>query len=155
MRRLNRLLLLSVPFSALSLSAQQSTIYTHPLKDFDRAVTLYNDKQYQAAQILFEKTKTDNDDADIQADCAFYIAECAVKLNQRNADTLMQDFVEGYPVSPRQNQAYVDMADYQFSHGSYKQALEYYDKVDESNLAVADRERYNFQKGYSLSLIHI
>jgi tetratricopeptide (TPR) repeat protein len=149
MRRLNRLLLLSVPFSALSLSAQQSTIYTHPLKDFDKAVTLYNDKQYQAAQILFEKTKTDNDDADIQADCAFYIAECAVKLNQKNADTLMQDFVEGYPVSPRQNQAYVDMADYQFSHGSYKQALEYYDKVDESNLAVADRERYNFQKGYS------
>lgn len=149
MRRLNRLMLLSVPFAGLSLSAQQSTIYTHQLKDFDKAVTLYNDKQYQAAQILFEKTKTDNADMDVQADCAFYIAECAVKLNQKNADVLMEDFVEDYPVSPRQNQAYVDMAGVYFARGSYKQALEYYDKVDESNLGETDRERYNFQKGYS------
>lgn len=149
MRRLNRLMLLSVPFAGLSLSAQQSTIYTHQLKDFDKAVTLYNDKQYQAAQILFEKTKTDNTDMDVQADCAFYIAECAVKLNQKNADVLMEDFVEDYPVSPRQNQAYVDMAGVYFARGSYKQALEYYDKVDESNLGETDRERYNFQKGYS------
>lgn len=149
MRRLHRLLLLSVPFSGLSLSAQQSTIYTHQLKDFDRAVSLYDDQQFQAAQILFEKTKHDNDDTDVQADCAFYIAECAIKLNQKNADVLMQDFVEGYPVSPRQNQAYIDMADYHFNHGSYKLAMEYYDKVDESNMSVTDRERYNFQKGYS------
>ncbi|WP_116787502.1 tetratricopeptide repeat protein [Flavobacterium psychrotrophum] len=149
MRRLNRLMLLSVPFAGLSLSAQQSTIYTHQLKDYDKAVTLYNDKQYQAAQILFEKTKTDNTDMDVQADCAFYIAECAVKLNQKNADVLMEDFVADYPVSPRQNQAYVDMAGVYFARGSYKQALEYYDKVDESNLGETDRERYNFQKGYS------
>ena len=57
MRRLNRVLLYTVPFWALTVSAQQSTIYTHELKDFDKAVALYNDKQYQAAQILFEKTK--------------------------------------------------------------------------------------------------
>lgn len=149
MRKINRFLLLSVPFSAISLSAQQSAVYTHPLKDFDKAVTLYDDKQYQAAQILFEKTKSENNDTDVQADCAYYLAECAIKLNQRNADVLMQDYMEAYPVSPRQNQANVDMANYQFSLGSYQQALAYYEKVDESNLAQADRERYNFQKGYS------
>ncbi|MFY7728571.1 MAG: tetratricopeptide repeat protein, partial [Flavobacterium sp.] len=149
MRKINRFLLLSVPFSAMSLSAQQSAVYTHPLKDFDKAVTLYDDKQYQAAQILFEKTKSENNDTDVQADCAYYLAECAIKLNQKNADVLMQDYMETYPVSPRQNQANVDMANYQFSQGSYQQALGYYEKVDENNLAQADRERYNFQKGYS------
>lgn len=149
MRKINRLLLFAVPLMGLNLSAQQSTIYTHPLKDYDRALTLYNDKQYQAAQILFEKAKDDTANSDVQADCAFYIAECAIKLNQKNADTLMQDYMEDYPVSSHQNQAFVDMADYHFSHGSYKQALEYYDKVDEGSLAQADRERYNFQKGYS------
>jgi len=149
MRRLNRALLYSLPFWGLSLSAQQSTIYTHQLKDYDKAVSLYNDKQYQAAQILFEKTKSDNQDTDVQADCAYYIAVSAIKLNQKNADVLMQDFVEDYPTSTKQNQAFVEVAGYHFSQGHYKEALEWYDKVDESALGTADRDRYNFQKGYS------
>ena len=149
MRRLNRALLFSLPFWGLSLSAQQSTIYTHQLKDYDKAVALYNDKQYQAAQILFEKTKTDNRDMDVQADCAYYIATCAVKLNQKDAGALMEDFVEDYPTSTKQNQAFIEVAGYNFSQGRYKEALEWYDKVDESSLGDADRDRYNFQKGYS------
>ena len=149
MRRLNRALLYSLPLWGLSLSAQQSTIYTHQLKDYDKAVTLFNDKQYQAAQILFEKTKSDNQDMDVQADCAYYIAISAIKLNQKNADALMEDFVADYPTSTKQNQGYVEVAGYHFSQGRYKDALEWYDKVDESSLTGADRDRYNFQKGYS------
>jgi tetratricopeptide (TPR) repeat protein len=149
MRKLNRALLLSVPLYGLGLQAQQSTIYTHQLKDFDRAVTLYNDKQYQAAQILFEKTKAENQDTEVQADCAYYIADCAIHLNQKNADVLMEDFVEDYPTSTKSNQAYIEVAGYHFSQGRYKQALEWYDKVDENTLGSADRDRYNFQKGYS------
>lgn len=149
MRRLNRILLLSVPFCAFQLSAQQSTIYTHELKDFDKAVSLYNDKQYQAAQILFEKTKNDNKEMEVQADCAYYIANCAIRLDQMNADMLMEDFVEDYPTSTKQNQAYVEVAGYYFEQGKYPQALKWYDKVDEASMSVADRDRYNFQKGYS------
>lgn len=149
MRRLNRLLLFSVPLWGLSLSAQQSTIYTHPLKDYDKAVTLYNDKQYQAAQILFEKTKGENKEMEVQADCAYYIANCAIRLDQMNADMLMENFVEDYPTSTKQNQAYVEVAGYYFSQGKYPQALQWYDKVDEGSMSQSDRERYNFQKGYS------
>lgn len=149
MRRLNRLLFLSLSLGALNLSAQQSTIYTHELKDFERAVALYNDKQYQAAQILFEKTKTNNQDMEVQADCAYYIANCAIRLNQMNADVLMEDFVEDYPTSTKQNQAFVEVAGYYFEQGQYAQALKWYDKVDEGTMSNTDRERYNFQKGYS------
>jgi tetratricopeptide (TPR) repeat protein len=149
MRRLNRLLLFSLPLWGLSLSAQQSTIYTHELKDFDKAVTLYNDKQYQAAQILFEKAKGENQEMEVQADCAYYIATCAIKLDQANADMLMENFVEDYPTSTKQNQAYVEVAGYFFSQGKYKESLEWYDKVDEASLGDTDRDKYNFQKGYS------
>ncbi|MFL9845774.1 tetratricopeptide repeat protein [Flavobacterium rhizosphaerae] len=149
MRIINRALLLSLPFWAMGLSAQQSTIYTHQLKDFDKAVMLYNDKQYQAAQILFEKSKEENTEMEVQADCAYYIASCAVKLNQKNADALMEDFVEDYPTNTKQNQAYVEVAGYHFSQGHYKQALEWYDKVNEGSLGNTDRDKYNFQKGYS------
>ena len=149
MRRFNRLLLLAVPLWSFTLSAQQSSIYTHELKDFDRAVTLYNDKQYQAAQILFEKAKSENQEMEVQADCAYYIANCAIRLDQANADMLMENFVEDYPTSTKQNQAYVEVAGYYFSQGKYKQSLEWYDKVDEGSLGDANRDKYNFQKGYS------
>jgi len=149
MRKLNRALLFTIPFWGLSLSAQQSTIYTHQLKDYDKAVALYNDKQYQAAQILFEKIKNDNKDNDVQAECAYYIATSAVRLNQKDAGALIEDFVEDYPTSTKQNQAYVEVAGYNFSQGRYKEAIEWYDKVDESSLGDTDRDRYNFQKGYS------
>ncbi len=149
MRRLNRLLLVAVSLYGFNVSAQQSTIYTHELKDFDRGVGLYNDKQYQAAQILFEKTKKENKDMEVQADCAYYIANCAIRLNQLNADVLMEDFVEDYPTSTKQNQAYTEVASYYFDQGKYAQALKWFDKVNEADMSNTDRERYNFQKGYS------
>lgn len=149
MRRLNRIFLYLVPLFGLTVSAQQSTIYTHELKDFDKAVELYNDKQYQAAQILFEKAKQENHEMEVQADCAYYIANCAIRLDQANADMLMENFVEDYPTSTKQNQAYVEVAGYYFTRGNYKKSLEWYDKVDEGSLGTTDRDRYNFQKGYS------
>ncbi len=149
MRRLNRFLFLSLSLGALQVSAQQSTIYTHNLTEFERAVALYNDKQYQAAQILFERTKSNTPDTEVQADCAYYIANCAIRLNQMNADVLMEDFVEDYPTSTKQNQAFVEVAGYYFDQGQYAQALKWYDKVDEENMSDANRQRYNFQKGYA------
>lgn len=149
MRRLNRFLLLSIPLWSYTITAQQSTIYTHELKDFERAITLYNDKQYQAAQILFEKVQTANKDMEVQADCAYYIANSAIRLNQANADELMENFVEDYPTSTKQNDAYAEVAGYYFTQGKYPQALEWFDKVDEGSMSNADKDRFNFQKGYS------
>lgn len=149
MRKINRLLLFAVPLMGMSLSAQQSTIYTHELQEFEKGVDLYNQQQYQAAQILFEKAQKESADTEVQADCAYYIANCAIRLNQMNADVLMEDFVEDYPTSPKQNQAYVEVASYYFGQGQYAQALKWYDRVEESTMSNADRERYNFQKGYS------
>lgn len=149
MRISNRLFFFLLSLWALNLSAQQSVIYTHQLKDFDKAVALYNDKQYQAAQILFEKVKASVPDSEVQADSDYYIAASAVKLNQANADALMEDFIESHPTSTKRNQAFAEVAGYHFSQGRYKQALEWYDRVDEGSMGSADRDRYNFQKGYS------
>ena len=73
-----------------TVSAQQSEIYTHHLKDFNRAVELYNDRQYLSAQQLFIDVQQQNNQMDVQADCAYYIANCAIRLNQNGADQLMK-----------------------------------------------------------------
>ena len=84
-----------------------------------------------------------------------------MRLNQQNADQLMEDFVTNYPTSTRRNSAYLNVATYYFENGKYAYAQKWFDKVNESSLTNKQRERYNFRKGYALfttkdlSLIHI
>ena len=136
-------------FQTIFVTAQQSAIYSHDLKEFDRAVALYKDKQYQSAQIIFDKVINSDLSSDVKADCAYYIANCAIRLNQTGADQLMEDFVENYPTSTKQNQAYIEVAHYYFDQSNYPQALKYFDKVNENGLTNSEREKFNFQKGYA------
>ncbi len=135
--------------STVYVSAQQTAIYTHDLKEFDRAITLYKDKQYQSAQILFDKVKSNATNQEVLADCAYYIANCAIRLNQMGADALVEKFVEDYPTSTKQNQAYIEVAHYYFDQGNYPQALQWFDKANTNAMSAADKEKYNFQKGYA------
>ncbi|WP_306352828.1 tetratricopeptide repeat protein [Flavobacterium sp. '19STA2R22 D10 B1'] len=149
MRKFSWLIILLLCIGTKHVSAQQSAIYTHDLKDYDRAVLLYNSKQYQSAQIIFDRVRTENSNQEVQADCAYYIANCAIRLNQMNADLLMENFVENYPTSTKQNQAFLEVAHFYFEQGKYPSALKWFDKVDEASMSNDDRDSYNFQMGYS------
>src|SRR5690554_30426 len=132
-----------------SLQAQQSAIYTSETSDFNKAVMLYKEKNYQASQILFEKIKHNTNNTEIQSDCAYYIANCAIRLDQLGADSLMEGFVEDYPTSTKQNNAFLEVGEYYFGQGAYAESLTWFERVNEDNLAATDLERYNFQKGYT------
>ncbi len=149
MYKISRLSLLSF-FAGIALaSAQKSEIYSPETEDFNRALYLYNNSQYQSAQILFDKVKSDTKNIDVQADCAYYSANCAIRLDQAGADTAMENFVADYPTSSKQNQAYIEVAHYYFEQGRYPQALEWFDKVDENSLTQDETDKFNFQKGYA------
>src|SRR5690554_1959344 len=139
-------------FIAVSFSfhvfSQQSAVYTNHLTSYQKALTLYENQQYTAAQALFTQIKKTAETEVLESDCAFYIANCAVRLNQQNADQLMEDFVNDYPTSTKRNTAYVDVADYYFNNGKFAYAKKWYDKVDETSLARNEREKFNFKNGY-------
>ena len=149
MRKISWLYLFLLFIIAATGSAQKSTIYTHDLKEYNKALSLFNDKQYASAQIIFNKVKETAATEELQSDCAYYIANCAIRTNQSNADELMEQFVANFPTSTKQNQAYIEVAHYYFDQGNYPQALQWFDKVDESQLSSSDRDKFNFQKGYS------
>lgn len=132
-----------------TVSAQKSTIYTHDLTDFNKAVSLFNDMQYASAQIIFEKVKLETNDEELKSDCAYYDANCAIRLDRVNADILMEEFVSNYPTSAKSNQAFIEVAHYYFEQGDYSKALQWFEKVDESQLSISDRDKFNFQKGYA------
>ncbi|WP_040278846.1 tetratricopeptide repeat protein [Psychroserpens damuponensis] len=135
---------------AMQLQAQQTATYTSDLVEYQKALTLYNNQQYQAAQSLFESIKEDAPNETLESDCAYYIANCAVRLNQQNADDLIQEFMEDYPTSTKRNTAYLDVADFYFANGKYAYARKWYDKVDETGMARLDREKFYFNYGYAL-----
>lgn len=130
--------------------AQQSATYTNDLVDYQKALTLYNNKQYQAAQSMFDKVKDATNNEQLEADCTYYYANCAVRLNQINADALIEDFVEKYPTSTKRNSAFMDVADYYFDNGKYSYARKWYDKVEERNIDRSERDKFSFNYGYSL-----
>ena len=129
--------------------SQRSATYTHDLAEFNKALELYNNQQYLAAQNLFDEVKEQTEDEKIEGDCAYYIANAAVRLNQPGADRLMERFVSRYPTSTKTNSAYRDVADYYFQTGKYALSRKWYDRVDENAMSKKDRERYYFNNGYA------
>lgn len=130
--------------------AQQSKIFTDNLRTYSTAVDLYQEDQYIAAQRLFQKVLEEVEDETIKGNSAYYAANCAVRLNQRNADQLVEDFVEQYPASTKRNSAFIDVADYYFENGDYRKATTWYAKVNEKNLSREQKTKFYFNSGYTL-----
>lgn len=148
MHKYTKLLFVFLLVSSLGY-AQQSAIYTDDLVKYSSALSLYNSQQYLAAQTLFQEIQEETSDTTIKGDCAYYIANSAVRLNQQGADNLMQSFVEEYPTSIKRNSAFLDVAEYYFENGKYAYARKWYDRVEEGDLTGAAQERYNFNNGYA------
>jgi TolA-binding protein len=141
-------LVFAISFS-FQIVAQQSATYTSNLVDYQKALSLYNNQQYRAAQAMFSRVKKTADEDILQSNCAYYIANCAVRLNQQNADQLIEDFVKAYPTSTKRNTAFVDVADYYFENSKYAYASKWYKKVDDNALARKEQEKFYFNYGYT------
>ncbi|TVZ53438.1 tetratricopeptide repeat protein [Dokdonia sp. Hel_I_53] len=148
MHRIKFLLVAFILYSTIS-TAQQSAIYTNDLAKYNKALSLYNSEQYLASQTLFEEVQRESKDNAVKGDCAYYIANAAVRLNQQGADDLMLTFVTEYPTSTKRNSAFLDVASYYFENGKYAYARKWYDRVEEKNLSLGERETYNFNNGYA------
>jgi TolA-binding protein len=134
---------------SLNTHSQQTAAFTNDLVEFNQALELYNNNQFLAAQSLFSRIAEEARQETVKSDCAYYVANCAVRLNQQDADQLMEDFVTKYPTSIKRNSAYIDVANYYFENGKYSYARKWYDKVDEGSLSRGEMERFNFNNGYS------
>lgn len=131
--------------------AQKTATYTSEFKDYKHALELYQDKSYLASQQLFGQIKSDYENtSEIRANCEYYIANCAIRLNQQNADNLMLAFVKKYPTSTKQNNAFLETAEYYYKVGKYPYALKWYKKVNTNSLPNQQMEDYNFKYGYAL-----
>ncbi|WP_370514519.1 tol-pal system YbgF family protein [Formosa sp. L2A11] len=142
MTRSNIILFLFAIVMSGHMLAQQTAIYTNDQADYLKALSLYNSKQYLAAQNIFTSIQKKTNEEVMKSECAYYIASAAIRLNQIKADDLVEEFVTEYPTSPKRNSAYIDVADFYFKSGKYARAKKWYDRVDERALTVLEKDRY-------------
>jgi len=144
-----KLLIIFIFFLTVHSFSQQTEVYTNDLVDFNSAYELYSNQQYLAAQTLFLEVIKKPTTKNIKSNCSYYIAIIAIKLNQQNADYLMEQFVEEHPTSIKRNSAYINVADYYFGNSKFSQARKWYDKVDEFSLSVKEKEKFYFNNAYA------
>lgn len=113
---------------------------------------MYEKDQYSNAQVIFDRIAEDhwNNDRERQMNAQYYAARCAIQLYHGDTEERLLAFQDHYPLSPLVNRLFITYANNRFSLKRYRDALEFYEKVDPYALESADRSEYYFKKAYSL-----
>lgn len=134
--------------------AQKTQEVKDPEGLFKQAELLYGLKNYQGArnmweQYLLQPSVLEAKKHGITTDKArYYVAACAMELYQPDAEKLMLDFVNTSHETPYKRLAYYQLGRYYFRDRKYKDAVEWYTKVDIDDLDRDQRNEYYFQLAY-------
>ncbi|NVJ89565.1 MAG: tetratricopeptide repeat protein [Flavobacteriaceae bacterium] len=145
------LALFSIIFSSINSFSQETAIYNNANADFNKAIELYNNKSYAAAQKTFENVKLNSQKKEtLYSDASYYEAMCAIKLNYTDADKKVLDFVKENPASNKKNKAYFNVGNYYFANNKAAHALKWFEKVNIDLISDENKKELNFKMGYSL-----
>ncbi len=157
---MKRVLLLLFVLGTLSAptatKAQQSTVYKDPWAIYNEAIQFFDQQNYETAQRLFREygnfklTAYDVANGTARSHAQFMVAVCAVELFQPDAEKLLLDFIYSTPYeNPDKRMAYYFLGRYHFREHNYKDAIEYFKKIETGDLSKAELEEYRFMMAYS------
>ena len=137
--------------TSVPLFAQRTEILASPERDYRNALELYDKAKYSAAQKVFEAVidRIDNTNDETQVNAEYYQAVCALELFNRDAEFMLKEFVRRHPESPRVKVARYQLGRYYYRKKKFKDALEWFEKVDEYDLSNSELAEFYFKKGYS------
>ncbi len=135
--------------TALLLSISGVMLASEP-QSLQRAIELYNDGRWIDARLTLLQVKDDVKGANSSylEDVNFYLAMCAVELDDSEAEEYLTNFESQYPASTRLNRVRFAMAMLYCSDEQYEQAKELFEQVNYSTLTVEQQEKYNMRLGY-------
>ncbi len=133
------------------MQAQQTTVYTHSSSIYQEAVDLFDKEKFGAAVSKFERVleTEENQTSELYANASFYKALCALELFNRNAEHLLEEFIQNYPESPKVREAYFLLGRYNYRKKKWEKVLNWYAFVDPFNLSAKDKAEFYFRRGYA------
>ncbi len=139
-------------FGLLSLPglSQQTQVYAEPVANFTKALDLFDNQRYSAAEHLFEQVaKVCTEESNMKIDADYYAAVCSMYLFHDDAERRMTGFIEMHPQSPKVKKIDFLLGNYAYRKRKFKDAIVWYYKVEASNLDKDEVQEFYYKRGYS------
>ncbi len=132
------------------LKAQQTVYYQSNSQNIQKAKELYSARNYISAIRQFELIAAGADEnSEIRAEAMFYKALCGLKLDNRNADGQIAEFMNQFPESTFRNRALFELAVYQFDKKKFPAVLKTLEGFDKTKLSGDELAHFYYLRGYS------
>ena len=139
--------------------AQQSA-WQEVNQAYKTGMELYEKGKYAAAAKYFDKVEDIRVKSTLQQDehaelsllkenARFYQAVCALELEESDAERQFLKYISDYPAGANSKAAYFQVGRSYFAKKDYKQALEWFNKLDSRNLAGRENREFRYKQAYS------
>ena len=130
--------------------AQETAYYPSLEAKIHQAKELFSKNKFIVAQEQFSSISQQAEaGSEIQSEAIFYQSLCALRLENKNSDELVEKFIAENQESPYSNKAWFELGSYQFNHGKYAQMLRSYQKLKPKFLSKEEQIKVYYQKGYA------
>ena len=146
------IVLILINLSIFSGFAQQSQIFTTSNVQFNLGKELFVAGKYAASYRCFEEFLKTSDANQVgqKEEAQYYLAANAFELRQKNAGSLLKDYLAKHPYTPFFDQINFMSGILDVDNKNYDQALVFFNQVKEKRLNEHDRVECLFSKGYAL-----
>ncbi len=132
-----------------SLKAQDTYHQNNENQYFRFGIELLDKEKYSAAREQFEQYLETGTDAIKKADAEYYVAYCALNLNNADGTQLISTFVKKYPNHPKAAKAYYSLGVSAFDAADYDTANRYLKLANLATLSSTEKAETNFKIAYS------
>ena len=116
---------------------------------YDRALYLYQDKNYQGCIDQMSQLLEMNPSIQQKEVAEYFIAKSALLQGDKNAIVELNNFLKNYPASLYRMNVMASIGDYYFANHNYAKALEEYMKVEPDALEESNAIDYAYRKAYA------
>jgi len=131
-------------------AAQETAIDYSEYYEYNEGLELFSKEKYAAALPLFEQTIQSIDDPyeEMRVNSEFYRGICALYLQHKDAEFLLERFTIEHPDSPWVQKIYMELGDYNWKRKKYKKATYWYKQVKEHKLNDKEEIAYKYKRAY-------
>lgn len=136
---------------SISVFAQKTVHVLHEDSEFKKGIELLQKEKYGAAQKSFAAVMETHTDVHslIHIDAEYYNAICAIELFNKDGELYLKQFIANHPESPKVKTAYFYLGKYNYRKKKYRDAIEWFEKVDIYDLTTEELAEFYFKRGYS------
>ncbi len=132
-----------------SLKAQNTLYQGSESRHFRAGMELIEKEKFSAAREQFELYLKNPGGEIKKGDAEYYIAFCALNLDNADGPQLISDFVKDRPNHPKAAKAYYNLGVVNFKNKDYTNAAKYLRMVNPLLLSAEEKLETNFKIGYS------